>query len=428
MDAFAGSKICRALHLGLAPCARRPGSRTLALAACAALPVLCGLYPKWVFVGGRESLFLRPEDLVVLFLGLFALGQGRLRPTPIDSRVLCFFLVCGLSIIVGVSRGTLPRPVFSLLYLFRLLEYVVVGYVTLNIIRSDRDAAALVRSMVYATAATAVFGIVERIVPYTHDALGDAFYYRIYERGLYSRDANHVAALLVFGASITFGMAMLIREPWPCVGLYAVTGVALVAIVLTYSRGAYLATAAAGVLLIALSPSRWRTLVILVALGLVVLALAPDDVSRRLASIGSAWLGEDVSMSGRMTHYQLALQIFADYPLLGAGLASQPRVFYENFYMLLLADTGILGFSAFTLLVAGLVWAAIDLYRSASPPWIRGFAAGYLAGLLGLLVDGCAIVVFLLSRVATPFWYLSGILLWLHHAHRGDRGVSPRDA
>ena len=133
-------------------------------------------------------------------------------------------------------------------------------------------------------------------------------------------------------------------------------------------------------------------------------------------------------MSGRMTHYQLALQIFADYPLLGAGLASQPRVFYENFYMLLLADTGILGFSAFALLVTGLAWAAIDLYRSASQPWMRGFAAGYLAGLLGLLVDGCTVVVFLLSRVATPFWYLSGILLWLHHTHRGDRGVNPRDA
>jgi hypothetical protein len=81
--------------------------------------------------------------------------------------------------------------------------------------------------------------------------------------------------------------------------------------------------------------------------------------------------------------------------------------------MMLLAETGVLGFGAFGLIMSALAWAAIDLYRTSTVPWVRGFAAGYLAGLTGLLVLGCTLVVFVLSRVAPTFWLLSGVLLWL---------------
>lgn len=413
MDVFAGSRILGFLPSVTGSRAGRPAARMAVLAACAVVPVLSALYPKWQLVYGRDPLFIRPEDPVVLLLLLMTIARGRWRPTALDLRVLLFLLACSLSIITGFVVGTMQRPVFSLLYLFKLIEYFAIGYIALNWIDSEDDARGLLRVIVYTVTAVAVFGVVESAAPYAYSRYDSNFVYRAYERGLYDRDANHMAAFLMLGSAVALGLGSRVRGPCGRAALLGAGVIALVAIAFTYSRGAYLACGLATLVVVLMSPFRIRALAVMAGLVVMAVIFAPADMMRRAESIAWAWLGQEHSMGIRAAHYQLALQTFANHPLLGVGLAAEARVFYENTYMMLLAETGVLGFGAFGLIMSALAWAAIDLYRTSTVPWVRGFAAGYLAGLTGLLVLGCTLVVFVLSRVAPTFWLLSGVLLWL---------------
>lgn len=413
MDAFAGSRLLGFCGAGPTSRLRDERVRVVALAICAMIPVLSALYPKIHFARGRDPLFIRPEDPVVLLLLLLTLARGRWRPTGIDLRVVLFVVTCAMSILAGFATGTMQRPAYGLLYLFRMIEYFAIGYVVLNLIDRVSEIRVLLRVLLYAVVAVSLFGIFEITAPYAYGAYSPEFMYRAYERGLYHRDANHVAAFLVLGAAMSLGLAVRLPDLRTRMALLAVGVAAVAAVAVTYSRGAYIATVIAALVVVLLSPHRIRVLAGLAAVGAVAVMVAPGDMIRRVESIAMAWLGEDHTMSVRMAHYQIALRTFQAHPLLGVGLAAEPRVFYENGYMMLLAETGILGFATFGLILAALAWAAIDLYRNSTEPWLRGFATGYLAGLAGMLVLGCTLVVFVLSRVAPTFWVLSGILLWL---------------
>ena len=68
----------------------------------------------------------------------------------------------------------------------------------------------------------------------------------------------------------------------------------------------------------------------------------------------------------------------------------------------------------------------LDKYRKLSGPWAwwlqssitetgwkQGLAIGYLAGLTGLLIECNALVIFLLTRVAGVFWFVTALVVWL---------------
>lgn len=126
-----------------------------------------------------------------------------------------------------------------------------------------------------------------------------------------------------------------------------------------------------------------------------------------------AWLGGDESLirgvgmqsaqadatGGRFHFWQIALKIFADYPVLGAGLDSFGTAFsrYDtwngtyrveqahNDYVQILADAGILGFLAVAAFIVLLFKKSLQNFRQTTDVFCQSIIIGALAGCFGIL-------------------------------------------
>lgn len=250
-------------------------------------------------------------------------------------------------------------------------------------------------------------------------------------------DPNLLAASLV--AAIGIAVVLLLdprREPLLRLGLLVVVAVDLSALLRTESRGGLVALA---VILLALvlysGPLRPRALVVALLVALVGVgyytAAASLETRERIANFTEG------GGAGRTDQYRIALEMSADNPVLGVGLANFPveepaytagdirldrvRQILEiepvvhNSYLEPLAELGPLGLAAVLVVVAG---PALLARR-----WIRvrrtdTLALALLLGLLGLLVA----YFFLSGQYEKQLWLLAGLTVGAVDAARAGGG------
>ena len=186
-----------------------------------------------------------------------------------------------------------------------------------------------------------------------------------------------------------------------------ITGVAalsLAALVLSWSRGAWLAAAVAGVAVLVCALRRpVLSVSILVAAGVLVLALnsaglLPDSIRARLTDFTDQFSSLDVrgvnvndanySIIERLAHWQAAQNMITNHPWLGVGFGNYPAAYDDyramkwpnalghahNYYLNVWAETGVLGFAAYLLLwlvvVVKTARTAFRRDRRTLAPWL----------------------------------------------------------
>ena len=138
-------------------------------------------------------------------------------------------------------------------------------------------------------------------------------------------------------------------------------------------------------------------LALILALFSAVLLLGGDN--SLLRGIGLQNPEDDIS-SGRLHFWQIALRIFSDYPIFGAGLDAFAIAFprYDswngmyrveqahNDYLQILADAGILGFACVAAFIYLLFKKGLQTVKESSDRFRRGVVTGALAGCFGILI------------------------------------------
>lgn len=188
-------------------------------------------------------------------------------------------------------------------------------------------------------------------------------------------------------------------------------GLTSIALFLSLSRGAWIAVAAALVLTTVIRSKHAAVFAFTLALLLVFvvllgqLSLIPDVVSERFSGVGDYFGFIDVrgvtvndanfALVERMAHWQAAWGMFQDHPLFGIGIGNyasaypayalphwdDPLGHAHNYYLNVLAETGLVGFGAYLAMWIAIFWAAWRSLRSTS-----GLAQFTAAGLFGVLV------------------------------------------
>jgi putative inorganic carbon (HCO3(-)) transporter len=202
----------------------------------------------------------------------------------------------------------------------------------------------------------------------------------------------------------------------------AVLGLGSIALILTFSRGGWLALALS-LALLCLVTWRRRGLSLkapIAALLLLALLYVPFH-----SLVGARLFGDDRgSAESRIPLMNLALRITEDHPLLGVGVnnftvAMGPYLtseFREGFlfavhnkYLLVLAETGIGGLIAFLAFFAGTVrkgWQCWNLRDPLLSPLALGFAAGIAGHMVHMTVD-----VFRGRPTQQLIWLIAGLLV-----------------
>lgn len=230
---------------------------------------------------------------------------------------------------------------------------------------------------------------------------------------------NTLAMYLEFSLPLTVGLLWSERSRLKQLLYMAAALVMLAALVLTMSRGGWLALVFGGLVFLALTDS--RVLWALPLAGAVAYAFLPPVFRTRLATIGSL---KDASNAYRVNIWLAAIYMIGEFWPTGVGfgyrafmpiynyfrLRGQPAFHAHNFYLEQFAELGIIGFILFLWLICRIGAAGVRGLALGRDPRLRAVSIGGLAGLAGILLHGMFENIFYLPTIIAAFWVAMGIM------------------
>jgi O-antigen ligase len=185
-----------------------------------------------------------------------------------------------------------------------------------------------------------------------------------------------------------FAHKPLIPRKW----LVPMLGVMVTCLLLTFSRGSFVAIGAA---LLMLAVIRYRRLLPLMALALLVILILPQT-REYVLHLQAGFLVQDRATEMRVGEYKDALTLISRYPWFGVGFGGTPSIdIYigvSNVYLLIAEEMGLVGLASF-LLIMGVFFAYSWVsWRRMEPdsdaePLLLGLAGALFGAMVGGLTD-----------------------------------------
>lgn len=261
--------------------------------------------------------------------------------------------------------------------------------------------------------------------------------YRQFGRAIWNyafANPNDLAAITLLVLSMCIALYVRESKGWP--RLAAISGLVLLplAILLTQSRGAFLAIAVFALLVLVRQRRRGRAIVIVAAIAAVGVLAAPSTLWDRISGLGNITSVETIaaadaegSAGQRFEIWRVATAIIGDHPVTGVGAGAYEPAHGQyamspefdpvargqrdthSTYLNVLAETGVVGFALFMAMIATVI-----VHAERTRKMLLGTAYGTAQqilfleiGLLGYLVAGI-----FGSFAHVAFLYLHLALLW----------------
>lgn len=261
-------------------------------------------------------------------------------------------------------------------------------------------------------------------------------------RGSMLYDRNHLSTALAMILPIVYYLHLNSVNRLVRLGFLGVFVLIVLAIMGGGSRGGFLALAVVGFWLVLTSLHRWRTLFLVLGLGLLLLQFVPDSVVERLSTIKQA--GEDDSFMGRVHAWKVSSAIALQHPLFGGGFHAvqvqhvwdsflnapslldvfylPPPEFYRakaahSIYFEVMGDLGFLGLAIYLTIFGQAILSRFAIKRMVKQlgtefVWARDLADMLMLSVLAYLVGGAGVSLGYLE-VAYVVVMLMGVL----HVH-----------
>ena len=324
---------------------------------------------------------------------------------PVRFTFLIFVIVALISFAVAMFRGQPAdqiSPAFTALV--RLLSWSGVLLISIDGIRTNGDLERIVRRIGIGAGLLAAFGIVQFV---TKTSLLEFFssipgitmpFVDVAERGGVSRvpgTATHpleyatvlnAALPLVIAAAVSHGLRWPLKKgkiywwiPAALISLSALIGV---------SRSAIIGFGVAALTMIPVLPRRYRALVIIggIVLAFVAVAAIPGLFATTLNLFAGA--SNDPSTQSRTGGLARAPEFISASPLVGAGFGTfLPRYYiFDNEWVLVAIELGVLGVVAFGCVFVAAIWSGITARNRSTDPGIRLLGYALAASVVNIAV------------------------------------------
>lgn len=370
--------------------------------------------PFYLLPKAAATLPFSPTEILLLgvLLGVVArdvrlsLGSGwSLRGRiPTDWPIILFLVGAVLAGLAAVDSGTHLRALRVV-----VIEPLLFFWLVRKESSSEGDLLGLLDAWLLAGVAVSLYAFYQYL--FTNDTIVAEGVARA--RALYGSPNNlgiYLARVLPLGACLALWGAR--RR-----GLYAAAfGAMSVALVLTFSLGAWVGAASA-LLFAALVGSRRRFALGIV--GLVAVALLIGWIME-LPRIASHFSLDAATWRWRTAVWQAGAAMALDHPFLGVGLDNFLKLYPQymlpeawpepnlshahNFLLDFWLSTGLLGLVGGVWLVARQGWRAWGLWRRAATPQLRAVGLGLAASTVDLVVHGSFDNAYFLVDLAIIFW------------------------
>jgi len=392
-----------------------------------AMLVLLYSYAGWV-LGHRAGLSdftmaLLPWLLVLLLLRR-ALTRERLR-LPREARVLV-----ALAAAWALSAAFASDSGRALAHVAELAGWIVIVALMASLLDTMVWFRRALAGIALAAAILAGLSVLQAVTgSYGNDFLGFATVdiSSGVPRSAGPLQPNNFAQILVVAAPIAAYLAISARGRPARVAWGSAAAVCVAGVLCTGSRGGSIALAMVFALMVALAPVSRRALTgAAVAAATLGLLLAPGDYTQRITAVTGV-LGsgvessQDSALRGRASENLAAVEMFADHPLLGVGVANYPVRYQEysqeigldtrtteraphSLYLEALAETGVIGAAV----LFGVLWLALSgawRARRALSGTDRVLVEGAFLAICGYLLAG----LFLHAAYPRYLWIVVGL-------------------
>ncbi|OPY56456.1 MAG: O-Antigen ligase [Pelotomaculum sp. PtaU1.Bin035] len=356
--------------------------------------------------------------LAVLTLASFTLKTAgrshcRLYLSPIFIPLLLFFLVMFYATVTSVSfldsASELLIPVTGLIYLL----------VIVNIFDRKEKLDRFIFCLAVAATITAAYAVYQYYAGANVVELKKEWVDTVKNPDIKNRayavfeNPNLLAQYLVLLTTLSLGAILNAVRPWQRMFFTLTAALATFCLVLTYSRGGWLALVAA-LAVFALFKNKLLVQVLAIT-GVTASALMPPAVIHRLSTVTSL---KDTSNAYRLDTWLSTLSLIKTHWETGVGLGRKAfaRVYYthminsnvvphsHNLYLQLISEFGILGLAVFCWLFLGIFRLGLKI-SAAGNTRVKNLNAAIMGALAGFFIH---------SGVDYFLWYYKlGILLWL---------------
>src|SRR2546428_2012779 len=309
--------------------------------------------------GGGASgrgITLRFDDFLLVVIGFVWVakmailkgGTPFLR-TPLNGPIMFYIMAAGLATLIGVL-GRRVKPVSGFFFWLKYYEYMFLYLMVVIAVTTKEQARGLVIASLVVCFLVSLFAIAQ--IPSGGRASAPF-------EGV-EGEPNTLGGYLVFMLAIVSGLLLTsgaVTNRLPLLLLLAAGSIGLMA---TLSRASFLAAGVLILCVMGLMAPRRPILMTMVLLGVLsALLWAPHAVKDRVlytftqaqeeGQIRVGTLRIDTSTSERLRSWQQSLGVWKKYPLWGTGITGGP--FMDAMYPRVLAETGLLGFVAFIVLI-----------------------------------------------------------------------------
>lgn len=226
---------------------------------------------------------------------------------------------------------------------------------------------------------------------------------------------------MIFGST----MARERMDKWKVIG-FTVSGLCALALLWSYTRGAWLAIAAAVAVMVIFMGRKIAFTVYGVGIaGIAIAFAASENFRQRLLSVVSM---TDLSNTQRIDVWKANIEMFREHPILGVGYGVNEELIGDyyaklgivqefgghahNNYLQFLSGTGLLGFLAYTAFTVTFLWMSVKLLRTlAKGTTAYGLALGALGAQIALLVGGLTECNFKDAEVNHQFMLILALLM-----------------
>ncbi|GAB4266637.1 O-antigen ligase family protein [Thermincola ferriacetica] len=362
------------------------------------------------------------ELLLLAGLGLAVLhrfSDNQHQPAAaVNHAMLVFFLLGIAMVVMDLSTFAVNVEGFRAIY-----EYILFFYVGFYLAGKYPQTRTLLSVAMVVGGLIALYGIYQYIVgapmPGRWVDAGEAVHTRAYSIvGSPNLLGSHMALL----APIGMGLFMSTKNKLNKTFWAVLTVIILTCLVLTLSRGAWLAFVGA----LGIMGIFYDKRILVVGLITVILAgIFVPTVKNRMSYLFSAEYMEKSAQSGRISRWLAAYDQMRTDPLFGVGMGhfggavakrTYNSISVDNYYMGMLAETGLLGLGLFLYLIFIVLKKGFDAWKSLKAPEKRYLAAGILAGLLAIALHNGVENIFESPYLNSYFWTMSGLLVALSRA------------
>jgi polysaccharide biosynthesis protein PslJ len=370
--------------------------------------------------------------LVYLFQWMTGRRQ-QIRVTPIHTLILIYMMWLILAFALGL-RFAMPQSADIRQFAETLLSISMV-FILVDLLREPQALRRLVLVVMMAISLQAIVALILYVMP---DDLAERTLIRLarigYPNGGVIRyiednpaqaeraigtwvDPNALGGILAVSAAIfapqIFARKPVIRYRWLT---FAVLGVVVLALILTFSRASMLAFGI-GVAFIATFKG-YRKFIPLIILGLCLLLLLPQTRSY-VKRFGQAFTGSDLATQMRLGEYGDSFQLISQYPVFGVGFTGTPQLgLYTDvasMYLIMANQIGLVGVGIYAITIAGVFMYGWRARRwAAQDSALESIHLGYHAALLTALINATADLYFFrfdFQASITTFWLVVALAL-----------------